>query len=80
MHGHALALGIVFGERGVHFHLVLAHFGAIEGLLADQIGLGKTLLDIAQLEKHVALDVVRAVAVDVDRAGRHRRLGGIIGG
>ena len=80
MHGHAVALGVVVGDRRVHLHLVLAHLGAIVGALAHQIGGGEGRLDIAELEINVALDIVRAVVVKVDGIGRHRRPRGVIGG
>ena len=50
MHGHAVAIGIVVGDRGVHLHLVLADLGAVVGAFAHQIGLGEALLDVAELE------------------------------
>ncbi len=62
--GHALALGVVARERGVHLHLVLADLG----------------LHAAELEQHIALDVVRPLRVDVAGALRHRRLRGVVRG
>ncbi len=80
MHRHAITLDVVVGKRGVHLHLVLAHLGAIVGALAHEIGGGKAFFDIAELEQNVALDILRAVVVDVDRARRHRLAGRVIGG
>ena len=79
MHGHAVALGIVIGDRGVHLHLVLADLGAIVGALAHQIGVGEGRIDIAKLEKNIALDIVRPVLMQIDGIGRHRRPRGVIG-
>ena len=80
MHGDAVAHRVVIGERRVHLHLILAHLGAVVGGLAHQIGGGKSRRDVAELEKHVALDVFRAVRVKVDGIGRHRCARAVIGG
>jgi len=66
VHGHALALGVVIRDRGVHLHLVLADLGAVIGAFAHQIGLGKPLLDAAELEQHVALDIAGLVRMNRD--------------
>ena len=79
MDRHAAALGVVFGDGGVHLHLVLADLGAIVGAFAHQIGRGEALLDAAQLEQHVALDVALLVRMDADGALRHRLRGGVVG-
>ena len=42
MDGHAVAHGVVFGDRRVHLHLVLADLGAIVGPLAHEIGLAQS--------------------------------------
>ena len=78
--GHALALGVVARERGVHLHLVLADLGAIVGTLAHEVGALEALLHAAELEQHVALDVVRPLRVVVAGALRHRRLRGVVRG
>ena len=80
MHGHAVALDVVVGDRGVHLHLVLADLGAVVAPFAHQVGFGETLLDIAKLEQHVALDVVGLALVQGGGARRHRLLAGVIGG
>ncbi len=72
MHGHAVALAVVVGDRGVHLHLVLAHLGAVVARLAHEVGLGKALPDAAQLEQDIALDVARTVRMDVAGAWRQR--------
>ncbi len=77
MNGHAVALDIVFGDRGVHFHLVLADLGAVVAALAYDVGLGKTLLHAAQLEQDIALDIVRPMRMDRAGVRRHRLLAGI---
>ena len=74
MHGHAVALGVVVGDRGVHLHLVLTHFGAIVGAFAHKIGRGKSRIDVAKLEINIALDIFRPVLVKIDRVGRHAPL------
>ena len=79
MHGHAVALGVVVGDRGVHLHLVLADLGAVVGALAHEVGFGEALLDAAELEQHVALEIAGLVLVQLDRAGRERGLGGVVG-
>ena len=79
MHGDAVAHRVVVGDRRVHLHLVLADLGAIVGALAHQIGAGKGRLDVAELEQHVALDIVRAIVVDVDGVRRQRFGGAVIG-
>ena len=79
VHGHALAHGVVFGDRGVHLHLVLAHLGAVVAALAHEIGRREALLHAAELEQHVALDVVGLVRVDDGRALGHRLPRGIVG-
>ena len=80
MHGDAVAHRVVVGDRRVHLHLVLADLGAIIGALAHQVGAGKGGRDVAQLEQHVALDIVRAIIVDGDSARRQRFGGGVVGG
>ncbi len=79
MHGHAFAHRVVFGDGRVHFHLVLADLGAVIAALAHQIGLREALLDGAQLEQHVALDIAGLLVVQRDRAGRQRGLGRVVG-
>ena len=80
MHGHALAHRVVFGDGGVHFHLVLADLGAIIGALAHQIGLGEALRGRAQLEQHVALDIAGLLLVQLHGARRQRVLRCVIAG
>ena len=80
MHRHAVAHGVVFGDRGVHLHLVLADLGAIVGALAHEVGVAQALLHAAELEQHVALDIAGLVRMDIARAVRHRRFGGVVGG
>ena len=74
VHGHAVAHGVVVGDRGVHLHLVLAHLGAIVGGLAHEVGAGEALGDAAELEQHVALDVAGLLLVQLHGIRRHRRL------
>ena len=78
MHGDAVALGVIVGDRRMHLHLVLAHFRAVVDAFAHQIGFGESRIDVAELEKDIALDVVRAMLVQIDGAGRHRGLCGVI--
>ena len=42
MHGHAVAQRVVFGDRRVQLHLLLADLGAVIGALAHQIGLARS--------------------------------------
>ena len=77
---HAVALGVVVGERGVHLHLVLADLGAIVGALAHEVGLREAFRGVAELEQDVALDVAGLLLMQRDGAGRERRLGGVVGG
>ena len=79
MHGHAIAHRVVFGDRGVHLHLVLAHLGAVVGRLAHEIGLGEARRDIAQLEIDVALEIARLLGVDQRGIGRHGVARGKVG-
>ena len=79
MHGDAVALGVVVGDRRVHLHLVLAHFGAVIGALAHQIGGSEGRFDVAELEIDVALDIFRAMLVKLDGVRRHRCARGVIG-
>ena len=79
VHGHAVAHHVVIGDRGVHLHLVLAHLGAIVGAFADQIGRRKSRGDIAELEQHIALEILRFSLVNGDGAGRHRFGSRVIG-
>ena len=79
MHGHAVAHGVVFGDRGVHLHLVLADLGAIVGAFAHEIGLGEALRGRAELEQHVALDIAGLLLVQERGAGRERVLRRVIG-
>ena len=72
MHGDAVAHHVVVGDRGVHLHLVLAHFGAVVGAFADQVGRRKSRRDIAELEQHVALEILRLAVVNGDGVRRHR--------
>ena len=72
MHRHAVALGVVARDRGVHLHLVLADLGAIVGRLAHQIGVGERLLDIAELEEHVAFEIAGLLGVQRHGARRER--------
>ena len=74
VHGHAVAHGVVVGDRGVHLHLVLADLGAVVGALAHQIGLGEALRDVAELEQHVALEIAGLLLVQLHGAGRERVL------
>jgi hypothetical protein len=62
----------------VHFHLVLADLGAVVAALAHQIGCGKALLDTAELEQHVALEIAGLVLMQRDRIRRQRGLGSVI--
>ena len=78
--GHALPHRIVLGQGRMHLHLVLAHLGAEIALLAHELGLGEAGRGTAELEKHVALDVVRAMGMDVDRSLGQGRLGAVVGG
>jgi hypothetical protein len=50
MHGHPIAHRVVVGNRGVHFHLVLADLGTIVDALAHQVGCVESSLDVAELE------------------------------
>ena len=79
MHRHAVALGVVARDRGVHLHLVLADLGAIVGRLAHEIGVGEGLLDIAELEEHVAFEIAGLLGVQQHGVGRERVGGGEIG-
>ena len=74
-----LAQRVVFGDGGVHFHLVLADLGAVIGAIAHQIGLREALLDAAQLEQHVALDIARLLFVQLRGARRQRVFRCVIG-
>ena len=80
MHGHAVALAVVVGDCGVHFHLVLAHLGAVVARLAHEIGLAKALLDAAELEHDVAFHIARTVRMNVARALRQRCLRRVVCG
>ena len=79
MHRHAVALGVVVGDRGVHLHLVLADLGAVVGALAHEVGLREALRHAAELEQHVALDVAGLLGVQLHGVGRERVLGGVVG-
>jgi hypothetical protein len=79
MHRHAVAHGVVFGDRRVHLHLVLADLGAVIGAFAHQIGLGEALRGRAELEQHVALDIAGLLLVQQRCAGRERVLRCIVG-
>ena len=79
MHGDAIPLGIVIGERGMHLHLVLTDLGAIVDGFADEIGAGEGSHNVAKLKENIALDILRPVFVQFDRIGRHRRMSGVIG-
>ncbi len=76
---HAVALHVVFGERGVRLHVRVVHLGEGEALLAHQIGLREAGGAVAELGVHLAQHVVGLVVVDRHRAGLARRLGGEIG-
>ena len=79
MHGHALAQRVVVGDGGVHLHLVLADLGAVIGALAHQVGLREALLDAAQFEQHVALDIAGLLLVQLHGARRQRVFRCVIG-
>ncbi len=79
VHGHAIANRVVIGDRGVHFHLVLADFGAIIDALAHQIGAGKSCFDVAEFEQHVAFEIMRTMLMNGDGIRRHRLLRVVIG-
>ncbi len=74
MHGHAVAHRVVVGDRGVHLHLHLADFRAVIDALAHQIGIGEGLLDIAELEEHVAFEIAGPLFVQLHGVGRQRVL------
>ena len=57
MNRQVIAQRIIGGQRGVGFGLHLAHFGAMKTLFTHQIGLGKAVIDLAQIIDHVALDI-----------------------
>ena len=80
MHRHAIALGVVVGDRRVHLHLVLADLGAVVGALAHQIGLREAFRHAAQFEQHVALDVAGLLGVKLRRVRRERVLRLVVGG
>ena len=80
MHGHTPAHRVVFGNRGMHFHLDLAHLGAIGRRLAHEIGLREPLIDIAKLEKHVTLKIAGLLFMQIDGIFRQRRMRREIGG
>ena len=80
MHGDAFAHRVVVGDRGVHFHLILADFGAVIGAFAHEIGRRQGRSNVAQLEQHFTLDIARAIIVNGDRVRRQRCRGGMIGG
>ena len=80
VHRHAVALGVVLGDRGVHLHLVLADLGAVVDALAHQVGLGKSLRYVAQLEQDVALDIAGLVRVQLAAPGAIAALRGVVGG
>ena len=79
MHGHAVALGVVRRDRRMHLHLVLADFGAVVGRFAHEVGVGEGLLDIAELEEHVAFEIASLFCMKLHGAGRHRLGRGEIG-
>ena len=79
VHGHALAHGVVFGDRGMHLHLVLTDLGAIVAALAHEIGALEALLHAAELEQHVALDIAGLACMDDGGALGHRLLRGVVG-
>ena len=79
VHGDAVAHRVVVGDRGVHLHLVLAHLGAVVGAFAHQVGRGKSRRDVAELEQHVALEILRLSVVNGDGVRRHRFARRVIG-
>src|SRR5580704_12760955 len=79
MRGDAVAHHVVVGDRGVHLHLVLAHLGAVVGAFADQVGRREGRFDVAELEQHVALEILRLAVVNSDCVGRHRLMRRVIG-
>ena len=79
MHGDAVAHHVVIGDRGVHLHLVLAYLGAVVGAFADQVRRRKGRCDVAELEQHVALEILRFAVVNGDGVGRHRFGSRVIG-
>ena len=80
MHGHAITHCVVVGDRRVHLHLVLADLGAIVDAFADKVGCIERSVDIAELEQHVALEIMRALLMQRDRIGRHGLARRVIGG
>ncbi len=79
VHRHAVALGVVVGDRGVHLHLVLADLGAVVGAVAHEVGLREAVRDAAELEQHVALDVAGLLGVQLHGVGRERIARGVVG-
>ena len=65
MHGEPVAHRVVVGDGGVHLHLVLAHLGAVVGGLAHQVGGGERFSDVAQLERHIALEIAGLLLVQL---------------
>ena len=76
----APALGVVIGEDGVGLALHLADLGTIVGLLAHQVGGLEAAIDVAEFELGVAVDVARALGVELDGAFGARLLRGVVGG
>ena len=79
VHRHALAQRVVFGDRRVHLHLVLADLGAVIGALAHQVGLGEALRGRAQFEQHVALEIAGLLVVQLHGARRQRVFRRVVG-
>ena len=80
MHGHGVALGIIFGDGGVRLRLHLANLGAVIALFHDQIGVFHTGIHVAQLVFHIPLDIAGPVFVQIDGAVAHGVFGCVIGG
>ena len=80
MHRHAVAHGIVFRDRGVHLHLVLADLGAVIRAFAHEIGFGEALRRRAKLEQDIAFDIAGLLLMQERGARRERVLRGVVGG
>ena len=80
VHGHGIALGIIFGDGGMRRRRHLANLGAIIISLHDQIGAIHARVHIAQLIIYIALNITGPVFVQIMGALVHGVFGCVISG
>ena len=69
VHGEALALRLVGGDRGVELDLAVGNFGVVERLFANEIGGGEARVDVTEELVDFALDVAALLLVQGTASG-----------